>query len=75
MALNYENEICQIAAQMLHTEPGLLDYRLVEYLNEIDSLVHIADGQLVSRQRQIVALAIVTWRHDKTDDFTGDGKR
>ena len=61
MTLNYDNDVCRIAAQMLESEPGLLDYHLVEYLNEIDSLVRVVKGQVVSRQ--IVALAIVTWRH------------
>lgn len=70
MTLDYNNDICRMAAQMLETEPGLLDYRLVEYLNEIDSLVRVVEGQVASRQ--IVALAVVTWRHDKVDDFTGD---
>ena len=69
MAVNYDNDICRIAAQMLDTEPDLLDYRLIEYLDEIDSLVHIVGEHVASRQ--IVALAIVTWRHDKADDFTG----
>jgi len=60
MALNYENDICKMAAKMLYTEPGLLDYRLVEYLNELDTMI-VLGGQVASRQ--IVALAILTWQH------------
>lgn len=66
--MNYNNQYCAIAAKMLSTEPGLLDYRLVEHLNKIATLVKNADGELWSRQ--IVALAIVQWQEDKADDFT-----
>lgn len=68
MALDYDNEHCRIAALMLYTEPGLLDYRLVEYLNHIAILTHNAGGELVSRQ--VIAMAIVAWEEDKADNFT-----
>lgn len=69
MALNYDNEHCRMAAKMLSTETGLLDYRLVEYLNSIASLVNnIGGGEFVSRQA--VAVAIVNWQEGKADDFT-----
>ena len=69
--MDYNNEHCDIAAQMLDTEPGLLDYRLIERLNRIAAYVKIAagsDGRL--RSRQIIALAIVQWQDENTDDFT-----
>lgn len=68
MSLNYENKHCEIAAKMLFTEPALLDYRLTEYLNELSALVQYAGGELNSRQ--VIALAIIQWQHDKADDFT-----
>lgn len=64
MAINYDNKHCRIAASMLSCKPGLLDYRLVEYLNEIAQLVESAGGELKSRQT--VALAIVSWRQALT---------
>jgi hypothetical protein len=66
--MDYNNQYCENAAKMLHTEPGLLDYRLVEHLNKIAALVKNANGELWSRQ--IVALAIVQWQESKADDFT-----
>ena len=33
MSISINNEQCRIAANLLETEPGLLDYRLVNYLN------------------------------------------
>lgn len=68
MALNYENEHCRIAAKMMNTEAGLLDYRLVEYLNSCASLVNTCGGELASRQA--IAVAIINWRENKADDFT-----
>ena len=68
MALNYDNEPCRIAAKMLSTEPALLDYRLTEHLNTIAALVNNAGGELNSRQ--VIAIAIVSWRENKADDFT-----
>lgn len=68
MTLNYEKDVCKIAAEMLHTEPRLLDYRLAEYLIELDELVEITGGHVASRQ--IVALAILTWQHSINEDFT-----
>ncbi len=70
--MDYNNQYCEIAAKMLHTEPDLLDYRLIEHLNKIAILVKNADGELWSRQ--IVALAIVQWQENKADDFTGEKK-
>ena len=37
--MDYNNQYCKVAAKMLGTEPGLLDYRLVEHLNKIATLV------------------------------------
>lgn len=70
--MDYNNQYCTIAAQMLETEPGLLDYHLIEHLNRVANLVKISGGELWSRQ--VVALAIVQWQEGKTDDFTGDPK-
>jgi len=66
--MDFNKVIFQIAAEMLRTSPGLLDYRLVEYLEELDNLVRITNGQVVSRQ--VVALAILAWRHSVCEDFT-----
>ena len=66
--MDFNKDIFQIAAKILGTEPGLLDYRLAEYLEELDGLVGRADGQVASRQ--IVALAILTWQHSVCEDFT-----
>jgi len=68
MGLNYDNEHCRIAAKMLETEPDLLDYRLIEYLNAISALIICGGGEFISRQA--IAVAIVGWREDKADDFT-----
>lgn len=68
MAIDYDNQHCKIAAQMLYSEPGLLDYRLVEYLNRVAMLTYNAGGLLVSRQ--VIAMAIVAWEEDKADNFT-----
>lgn len=68
----YRNEHCSIAADMLGTEPGLLDYRLVEHLNNISKLVAITNEAL--RNRQVIALAIIQWQESKADDFTGNPK-
>ena len=66
MNVGYDNLHCKIAAQMLHTQPGLLDYRLIEYLNNVADLTNSTGGELKSRQ--VIALAIVSWREgpDKT---------
>ena len=72
---DHRNEHCEIAANMLSTDAGLLDYRLIERLNRIAAYVKIAagsDGKL--RSRQIIALAIVQWQEENADDFTGDPK-
>jgi len=66
--MDYNNQYCEIAAKMLYTEPGLLDYRLVEHLNKIATLVKNVGGELWSRQ--IVALAIIQWQESNADDFT-----
>lgn len=73
MIMDYQNEYCETAARMLHTEPDLLDYRLIEHLNKINELVFDAGGALTSRQ--VIALAIVQWQEDKADDFTGEPKQ
>jgi len=63
--MDYRNEHCEIAAQMLDTEPGLLDYRLVERLNQVAKLVKIAGvfGRLQSRQ--VIASIIVQWQEGR----------
>lgn len=68
MALNYDNDHCRIAANILGTEPPLLDYRLVERLNEINNLVSGVGHSLMNPQ--VIALAIVQWQENKADDFT-----
>lgn len=63
--MNYNNLHCKIAARILETEPGLLDYRLVERLNKISNL---AGGKL--RNTEVIASAIVQWQENNVDDFT-----
>lgn len=70
--MDYRNEYCTIAAQMLRTEPGLLDYRLIEHLNKVASLVNNVNHFLMNPQ--VIALAIIQWQENKADDFTGDRK-
>ena len=70
MSLNYDNKHCRIAAKMIGTSADLLDYRLIEYLNSIAELVLYDEGEFVSRQA--IAVAIVSWRENKANDFTGD---
>lgn len=70
--MDYENDYCKIAAQMLDTEPDLLDYRLIEHLNKIASLVNSVNHFLMNPQ--VIALAIIQWQEGKADDFTGDSK-
>ncbi len=70
--LNYDNDHCKIAANMLDTEPGLLDYRLVIRLNEISLLVNKVNHFLMNPQ--VIAVAIVQWQEENADDFTGDPK-
>ena len=53
---------------MLDAEPGLLDYRLVERLNEINGLVSRVGHSFMNPQ--VIALAIVQWRENNADDFT-----
>jgi len=62
--MDYRNEHCEIAAQMLETEPDLLDYRLVERLNQVAELVKIVGvfGRLQSRQ--VIASIIVQWQKE-----------
>ena len=66
--LNYENDHCKIAANMLNTEPDLLDYRLIERLNEINGLISRVGHSLMNPQ--VIALTIVQWQENKADDFT-----
>ncbi len=66
--MDYNNDHCKIAAQMLETEPDLLDYRLVERLNEIAGLVNRVNHSLMNPQ--VIALAIVLWQENEADDFT-----
>ncbi len=70
--LNYDNDHCKIAANMLDTEPDLLDYRLVIRLNEISLLVNKVNHFLMNPQ--VIALVIVQWQEENADDFTGDPK-
>lgn len=70
--MDYRNEHCKIAAQMLDTDAGLLDYRLIERLNRVADLVRFAGGSLHSRQ--LIALLIIQWQEGKADDFTGEPK-
>ena len=70
--LNYDNDHCKIAANMLDTEPDLLDYRLVIRLNEISLLVNKVNHFLMNPQ--VIAVAIVQWQEENADDFTGDPK-
>lgn len=56
---------------MLNTEPDLLDYRLIERLNQIADLVKkVTNGEGKLRSRQVIAFVIVQWQEDKADDFT-----
>lgn len=68
MSETINNEHCRIAARILETEPDLLDYRLVKYLNSLATMVNNAGGHLNSRQ--VIALAIIQWQQGKADDFT-----
>lgn len=70
--MDYNNEYCKIAANMLGTEPDLLDYRLIERLNDISNLVNKTNHFLMNPQ--VIALAIVQWQEGNADDFTGDPK-
>lgn len=72
MSVNYNNDHCRIAANMLGTELGLLDYRLVDRLNEIDSLVNRVNHSLMNPQ--VIASVIIQWQEGNADDFTGDPK-
>jgi len=75
--MNYDNEHCKIAAQMLETEPSLLDYRLVEYLNKINNMMGGGLGCRFSddaKNKEVIALAIVQWQENKMDDFTRQPK-
>lgn len=65
MAKNWQNEHCEIAAQMLGSEAGLLDYRLIEHLNNV---AYLNGGVLDNRQ--VIAALITTWQIGKADDFT-----
>ena len=68
--MDYKNEYCKMASQMLNTEPDLLDYRLVERLNNVASLVNNVNHFLMNPQ--VIALAIIQWQEENADDFTGD---
>jgi len=57
---DYNNEHSEIAANMLHTEPGLLDYRLIERLNEVANLC--SPSKL--RSRQVIAFVIIQWESE-----------
>ena len=59
------NEHCDIAAKMLSTEAGLLDYRLIERLNNVADMAF--PQKLVSRQ--VIALLIIMWQEETVDDF------
>ena len=67
----YDSDMFQIAAQILNTTPDMLDHKLVNYLEELEELVIITGGRVASRQ--IVALAVLTWRHGITEDFPQTG--
>lgn len=64
--VDYNNEHCEIAANMLSTEAALLDYRLIEYLNRVANLAF--PSRLLNRQ--VIALLITQWQDGKADDFT-----
>lgn len=66
--LNYENDHCRIAANMLNTEPDLLDYRLIEHLNNVSNLVGNVNHFLMNPQ--VIASIIIQWQENKADDFT-----
>ena len=60
---DHHNDHCEIAADMLGTDPGLLDYRLVRRLNAVAALTPLTD-------KQVIATIIVNWRESVADDFT-----
>jgi len=64
--IDCNNEHCEIAANILCTEPGLLDYRMVEYLNRVANLAF--PSKLCSRQ--VIALLIAQWQDNNVVDFT-----
>ena len=64
--IDCNNEHCEIAANILHTEPGLLDYRLVERLNQVANLSFPSK----LRSRQTISLLIIQWQDNNADDFT-----
>lgn len=62
--LDYKNERCRIAAEMLITEPNLLEEKLVRKLNEVNWYVNsVADGEL--RSRQVIALIVFDFKNKK----------
>ena len=56
--IDCNNEHCELAAKMLDTEPGRLDYRLVGRLNEVANLAFPSK----LRSRQTIALLIIQWQ-------------
>lgn len=61
--MNYENRWCAIAAKILTgniDNAGLLNYDLINFLNEVAQNCKCVGGELVSRQ--VIALAVVTWQ-------------
>ena len=64
--IDSNNEHCDIAANILSTEAGLLDYRLIEHLNCVADLAFPSK----LRSRQVIALLIAQWQIGKADDFT-----
>lgn len=64
--IDYNNEHCEIAANILSTEAALLDYRLIEYLNRVANLAFPSK----LRSRQVIALLIAQWQDSNADDFT-----
>jgi hypothetical protein len=67
--MDYKNKHCEIAANLLDTEPDLLDYRLVERLNQVADLVKKATGSEGSlRSRQVIALIIIQWQGENNDN-------
>jgi len=64
--MNYDNEYCELAAEMLNTEADLLDYLLVERLNRVADYVEVSGRtQGTLRSRQVIASIIVQWEGDK----------
>jgi hypothetical protein len=62
MGNHYEDDYCQIAAEILtgrRNAVGLLDYRFINFLTETAKETEAAGGKLISRQ--VIALAISTW--------------